>query len=160
MKRGFDMDSFEIGDRVRWAHAVFQPEKQDAEGNATRKHNIGRIALLEDDRDTAELMRLILGDEHHIAWFSTAGDFLEVFQTDAFDLILLDISLPDASGLELYASIRDRSKAIPVIVISGHAELEAIQEAKRRGVSDYITKPIVDLDALCETVRCKLRQCL
>ena len=150
------MDSFQIGDRVRWAHAVFQPEKQDAEGNATRKNNMGRIALLEDDRDTAELMRVILGDEHHLAWFSTARDFLEAFKTDAFDLILLDISLPDASGLELYASIRDRSKTLPVIIISGHAELDAIQEAKRRGVSDYITKP-VDLDALCETVRCNLR---
>jgi two-component system NtrC family response regulator len=113
---------------------------------------VGRIALLEDNADSADLIQIILSD-YHVEWFSMARPFLESFATNPFDLILLDISLPDTDGYDVYHSIRQINPNIPVIVISAHAQPEAIKEALEIGACDYITKPIIDVDAFREIVR-------
>jgi DNA-binding response OmpR family regulator len=113
---------------------------------------VGRIALLEDNADSADLIRIILS-EYHVEWFSMARPFLETFGTSAFDLILLDISLPDTDGYDVYHSIRRINPNIPVMIISAHAQPEAIKEALEIGACDYVTKPIIDVDAFREIVR-------
>jgi DNA-binding NtrC family response regulator len=113
---------------------------------------VGRIALLEDNEDSADLIQIILS-EYHVEWFSMAQPFLDSFPTSAFDLILLDISLPDTDGYDVYHSIRRIDPNIPVIIISAHAQPEAINQALALGACDYITKPIIDVDAFREIVR-------
>ena len=113
---------------------------------------MGRIALLEDNADSADLIQIILSD-YNVEWFSMAQPFLESFPTSAFDLILLDISLPDTDGYDVYHSIRQINPDIPVIIISAHAQPEAIKEALEIGACDYITKPIIDVDVFREIVR-------
>jgi DNA-binding NtrC family response regulator len=113
---------------------------------------MGRIALLEDNADSADLIQIILSD-HEVEWFSMAQPFLESFPNRAFDLILLDISLPDTNGYDVYHSIREINPDIPVIIISAHAQPEAIQEALEIGACDYITKPIIDVDGFREIIR-------
>ena len=113
---------------------------------------MGRIALLEDNADSADLIQIILS-EYHVEWFSMARPFLESFATRAFDLILLDISLPDTDGYDVYNSIRQINPNIPVIIISAHAQPEAIKASVGNRRSDYITKPIINVDAFREIVR-------
>ncbi len=116
------------------------------------RHRMGRIALLEDNADSADLIQIILS-EYHVEWFSMARPFLDSFATSAYDLILLDISLPDTDGYDAYHEIRQMNPSIPVIIISAHAQPEAIKEALEIGACDYITKPIIDVDAFREIVR-------
>ena len=117
-----------------------------------RQHYMGRIALLEDNVDSADLIQIIL-NEHNVEWFSMAQPFLESFGSSAFDLILLDISLPDTNGYDVYYAIRQVNPDIPVIIISAHAQPEAIKEALEIGACDYITKPIIDVDAFKDIIR-------
>jgi DNA-binding response OmpR family regulator len=118
---------------------------------------MGTIALLEDNHDTAELIQAILGDEHEVQWFPLAKSFLESFQRRPFDLILLDVSLPDTDGYVVYTLIRAQNPKVPVIVISAHAQPDAIRAAIDMGACEYITKPILDLERFRGAIRRNLR---
>ena len=67
------------------------------------------------------------------------------------DLLLLDMRLPDGSGLDLLAMLRDDNSALPVLVMSAYGEIEDAVSAMKSGASDYLKKPI-DLDELVITV--------
>lgn len=67
------------------------------------------------------------------------------------DLLLLDMRLPDGSGLDLLASLQDNSGTFPVLVMSAYGEIEDAVSAMKSGASDYLKKPI-DLDELMITV--------
>src|SRR5579872_4575046 len=114
---------------------------------------MGRIALVEDNQDSAELIQAVLADEHDVQWFETADGFLNSFNTESFDLVLLDISLPKTDGHELYETIRRKNPTIAVIIVSAHAQPEAIRDAISKGACDYVVKPILDLERFRATVR-------
>src|SRR5262249_51570063 len=99
-----------------------------------------------------DLIQVILND-YHVEWFSMARPFLDSFATTTFDLILLDISLPDTDGYNVYHSIRQLNATVPVVIISAHAQPETIREALEIGACDYITKPIIDVEVFREIVR-------
>jgi DNA-binding NtrC family response regulator len=115
-------------------------------------HSMGRIALVEDNTDSADLIQIILSD-YQVEWFSMARPFLDSLANTTFDLILLDISLPDTDGYDVYHSIRQTDPTVPVVIISAHAQPETIKEALEIGACDYVTKPIIDVDAFREIVR-------
>ena len=107
-----------------------------------------RILYVEDSEDTAEAVRIIL---------TTAGFNIEIAPNgkegiqktkDHFDLILLDIMLPDMSGWDIYEKVRGKKGTkyafLSALPISG----ERMKELKKNGVSDYITKPFVKKDLI------------
>jgi two-component system, NtrC family, nitrogen regulation response regulator NtrX len=114
---------------------------------------MARLALLEDDHDSAEVIQAILEGEHEVQWFPITRDFFESFHEIKFDIILLDISLSDTNGYQVYSYIRKHDTEIPVIVISAHAQPEAIQFALTIGVREYVTKPFLDLESFREIIR-------
>lgn len=71
------------------------------------------------------------------------------------DLVLLDIGLPDQSGMEVLRQIRADDPSLPVLVITAHGNLENAVEAKKRGATDYLVKPI-NLQELETTIRAVL----
>ena len=120
---------------------------------------MGHIALLEDNEDSAELIQLILADEHTLQWFSHPRRFLEIFTRSRFDLILLDIALPDLDGYTVYKLIRERDVGVPVIIISAHVRPGAIRAFGLTGACEYIAKPILDVDDFRERVRQSVGRC-
>src|SRR5262245_16049518 len=104
---------------------------------------MGRIALLEDSQDLAELVKAILEEEHLVQWFSLGQTFLDSFRANSFDLVLLDVAMPGLSGYEVYARIRDLDSRVPVIVISAHSRPQDVEDVRKLGISDYIGKPIL-----------------
>jgi two-component system, chemotaxis family, CheB/CheR fusion protein len=98
-----------------------------------------RLLLVEDHADSAELLAELLASRgHHVRIAGTAHDALACAAKETFDLVLSDVGLPDGSGYDLMATLRDRH-ALKGIALTGARVTEA---ASRSGFVAYLTKPI------------------
>ena len=104
--------------------------------------NLRDIVLIEDSASEAALARAYLENDFcrvHLAVTGTAGfDLIAEVQPD---IVLLDINLPDMSGLDVLDRLRDAADRVPVIMVSGISEIDSVVECMRRGALDYIAKP-------------------
>jgi DNA-binding response OmpR family regulator len=103
-----------------------------------------RIALLEDDRDQAEVLKIWLEDAGHtISLFLKSAEFLRVLKHDSFDLMVFDWLLPEMTGLEVLRRIRAESQAgVPVMFVTQQDRECDIVEALGSGADDYMIKPV------------------
>ena len=106
-----------------------------------------KILLVEDQNLIIKNLKLSLGNTYEIVSAKTYKEALEVDLSN-IDLVLLDISLPDGSGLDLYKHYKTL-KNIPIIFLTANDEEETIVKAFDMGADDYLTKPfkIVELKA-------------
>ena len=102
-----------------------------------------KVLVVEDAPDLVEIIGLSLG----IRWpgtdvlASSSGlEALRLAETQAFDLVILDLGLPDVDGLEVLQTIRGRSR-VPIIVVTGRAAVADRVKGLEMGADDYITKP-------------------
>jgi two-component system nitrogen regulation response regulator GlnG len=95
--------------------------------------------------------RAFPGPEITLLTAASAQGGLEMFGQAQPDVIILDINLPDASGLETFRHIHERDPRVPVIFITGHGTTATAIEAMRLGAFEYLLKPL-ELDSLCELV--------
>jgi two-component system cell cycle response regulator CtrA len=101
-----------------------------------------RILLVEDDSATAQFAQLMLksaGFNVYATGFGEEG--VDLAKLYAYDIILLDLNLPDMSGFEVLRALRTAKVKTPVMVISGQAGLEDKIAGLGHGADDYITKP-------------------
>lgn len=113
-----------------------------------------RIAVVEDNADNRLLVRVILEEQYELDEYETGPEALDGFRRARPDLVLLDISLPGMDGTEVLRHIRadEALRTLPVIALTAHAM--AGDRAKYLGMSfnDYVTKPILDEEALLESI--------
>ncbi len=101
-----------------------------------------RILLVDDHADTCEaLKRLLTARGHTVAVRHDMRSALETAQSDQFDLLISDVGLPDASGLELMTRLRGNS-SIPGIAISGFGTMADIEKSFAAGFSEHLVKPV------------------
>ncbi|MBX7207482.1 MAG: sigma-54 dependent transcriptional regulator [Verrucomicrobiaceae bacterium] len=116
------------------------------------------VLIIEDEHALAAALATIvrrLGAEPAVAASGAGG--IDKFSRRAFDLIVLDIGLPDMSGLDVLRRIRAQaSGSPPVLVITAHGTLENALEARRLGASDYFLKPL-DLAEFHQALRSFLK---
>lgn len=98
-----------------------------------------KILLVEDQNLIIKNLKLSLGNTYEIVSAKTYKEALEVDLSN-IDLVLLDISLPDGSGLDLYKHYK-ALKNIPIIFLTANDEEETIVKAFDMGADDYLTKP-------------------
>ncbi len=111
------------------------------------------VLIIEDEAALASALALLvkrIGGEPATAASAALG--LEMLTERQPALVILDIGLPDLNGLEALARIRTHDAALPVLVITAHGNLENAVEAKKRGASGYLVKPL-DLHELEDTLR-------
>lgn len=102
---------------------------------------MAKLMLVEDDRDIAAGIQYSLQAEGHTVLHSlNRANALAMLQTDTFDLLLLDISLPDGSGYDVFRAAR-ASGAVPVIFLTARDDEANIVMGLDMGADDYITKP-------------------
>ncbi len=112
-----------------------------------------KVMVAEDEEITRKHLLRVLSDEGYEV-FGT-GDGLEALkkaEKEDFDLLITDIKMPGLDGLELLNTIKEKSPAIEVIVITGFGSIGSAVEAIRKGAYDYITKPF-ELDDLLNKVK-------
>ncbi len=118
----------------------------------------GRILLVEDDADFAFALSRALkmqGYEAHTARDGQAG--LAAARSLAFDAVILDLGLPDASGHDVLATLTTTDPHVPVIVLSGRDDAASAVRAMKEGAWDYLTKPLSSEELFLVLERCRDR---
>ena len=102
----------------------------------------GSILVVDDEAEIREGLELLLSSEGYGVSSAETGDAgLAKLEEQPFDLLLLDVSLPDRNGLELLREIRRRDPYLSVVLITAYASIEMARAAFKSGAQDYITKP-------------------
>jgi len=107
------------------------------------------VHIVDDDEGIREGLGLLLesvGQPYES--YSSAIDFLEVYDASKSGCLVLDIRMPRMSGLELQEKLNDQGFLLPVIFITGHGDIPMAVEAMRRGALDFIRKPFREQDLL------------
>jgi PleD family two-component response regulator len=102
-----------------------------------------KVLLVEDDPDDAEFLRLSLAqhnDSTRITHTSRISDAVTVLENERFDVVLLDLNLPDGRGPECVERIRKADELVPIVVLSGHGDEDFAVEILNLGVQDYLVK--------------------
>ncbi len=116
------------------------------------------VLLVEDNPGDASLVRRMLGgidEPFRITHVTKLSEGLEQIQKGDTDVVLLDLGLPDSSGLETLARTRAQAGSVPIIVITGLSERETAVQALNQGAQDFIAKERVDVHLLARAIlRC------
>src|SRR5262245_10553734 len=101
-----------------------------------------RVLVVDDDDDIRTFLASVLAKQSiTVATAGSGADAMALLGREAFDVVLLDLRLPDASGLDVLRWARDADVDTEFVVLTGHAEVEAAVEAMRLGAYDFIGKP-------------------
>ena len=111
----------------------------------------GKILIVDDEADLRLLLKSILESDYTVAEAENGAALKKLFTAEAPDVILLDLNLPDANGLDLLPQIKKSWPNAEVIVLTGAATFEAAVEATKRGAYHFINKPF-DTAALLVTI--------
>jgi two-component system nitrogen regulation response regulator NtrX len=116
---------------------------------------MSRILIIEDEASIRRVLVKILTEENAQYQVFEAEDGLigtEMIKKDDFDLVLCDIKMPKMDGVEVLEAVKKIKPEIPMVMISGHGDLDTAVNTMRMGAFDYISKP-PDLNRLLNTIR-------
>lgn len=116
---------------------------------------MSKILIIEDEAAIRRVLTKILSEESDTYQVEEAEDGLqglEKIKNSDYDLVLCDIKMPKMDGVELLEAVKKIKPEIPMVMISGHGEMETAIQTMRLGAFDYISKP-PDLNRLLNTVR-------
>ena len=119
---------------------------------------MSKILIIEDEAAIRRVLAKILSEESDTYQVIESEDGLEgieLIKKEDFDLILCDIKMPKMDGVEVLEAVKKIKPEIPIVMISGHGDLDTAVNTMRLGAFDYISKP-PDLNRLLNTVRIAL----
>lgn len=110
------------------------------------------VYIVDDEEPVRKALRFLTKSvDLKSASFDNAKDFLDSVDTLGPGCLLLDVCMPDMTGLELQEALTERSVEMPVIIITGHADVPTAVKAMKAGASDFIEKPF-DSEELLERI--------
>lgn len=114
---------------------------------------MAKILVIDDQRGIRATLKDILEMEGHtVALAEDGAKGVETFGGGAFDLVLTDIKMPAMDGMEVLTKVTESRPDCPVIMISGHGDIDTAVESIKRGAYDFIQKPL-DLNRLLITIK-------
>jgi FixJ family two-component response regulator len=120
--------------------------------------NPGVVFIVDDDAEVRQSWECVLAAaDLSVRSFPSAEDFLRQADCDQPCCLILDLRMPGMGGQKLLETLRQRHPALPVIVMSGHADVPAVIQSMKLGAVDFLTKP-VDPAALAVKLRQLLEQ--
>ena len=109
----------------------------------------GTVLVIDDEPVLQDVLgSLLKGDGFDYLQATTAADGLQILREEEVDVVLLDLMLPDRSGLDLLPDIREFDPRLPVVVITAYSSVESAIEAMRRGAFHYVPKPFKNEEVL------------
>ena len=117
-----------------------------------------RLLVVEDEKRIADfLSRGLQSAGYAVDTVNTGGDAVEMVHSTEYDLVVLDLGLPDMDGLQVLEKIRNRKVIPPVLILSARDSVDDRVKGLEQGADDYLVKPF-DLDELLARIRALLRR--
>ncbi len=114
---------------------------------------MSKILVIDDERAIRNTLKEVLEYEKHEVDLAEDGPSgLEIFNANSYDIVLCDIKMAKMDGIEVLQKIYETSPEIPVVMISGHGNIDTAVEAIKKGAFDFLEKPL-DLNRLLITIR-------
>ena len=124
---------------------------------------VERILVIDDEPDMLMLLRMII--EENTAWevetTNNPSEGLKMVMQNDYSLVIADLKMPGMDGMEVFEELKEMAPDIPVIIITAYGSLEIAEDARKKGVSDFITKPfrkdtiLFTMDRVLELARVK-----
>src|SRR5579872_4899902 len=115
----------------------------------------GKVLVIDDEADIREGLELLLTSEgFSVDLAQNATEGLRKLEERPYDLVLLDLMMPDRSGMDVLAEVRERDRETPIFMITAYGSVEAAVQALKLGASDYFSKPwdneklIIEIDRM------------
>jgi len=115
------------------------------------------ILVVDDDIAHRTMLRILLGWEYEISEADCGLEAIEKVQKTPFDMVLMDVCMPEINGLEALGKIKAFNPEIPVIMMTAYSSSDTVAEALQKGAYDYLTKPF-DFDTLRLTIEKAMAQ--
>lgn len=101
----------------------------------------GKVLIVDDQDDIRTLLSAVLEDDYTVTHAASGAALQQAFSNEQPDVVLLDVKLPDADGLDLLPQIKKRWPETEVIVLTGHGTMSMAVEAGKRGARTFLAKP-------------------
>jgi len=115
----------------------------------------GKVLVVDDESDIRESLEDLLTSEgYSVEMAPNATEGLQKIEHGSYDLVLLDLMMPDRSGMEVLQDVRQRDKETPIFMITAYGSVEAAVHALKLGANDYFSKPwdneklIIEIDRM------------
>ncbi len=106
------------------------------------------ILVIEDDIDIAENISELLSDSYTIVCTFSGKEALRAAHSQTFDVVLLDIYLPDMTGVQLLPLLKASQKDVQIVIMTAYKEIEVAVKTLKNGACDYLNKPFFEMDLL------------
>lgn len=114
---------------------------------------MAKILIVDDEKSIRKTLREILEyEKYQVDEAADGAEGVSLIEKNKYDIILCDIKMPKMDGIEVLEKIMERTSDTPVVMISGHGNIETAVEAVKKGAFDFISKPL-DLNRLLVTIR-------
>lgn len=114
---------------------------------------MSKILVIDDEKSIRNTLKEVLEYENHQVDLAEDGERgIEMFTTGSYDIVLCDIKMAKMDGIEVLGKIEEISSDIPVVMISGHGNIDTAVDAIKKGAFDFLEKPL-DLNRLLITIR-------
>ena len=114
---------------------------------------MANILIIDDEKSIRRTLREILEYEGYKVEEAADGmEGLDALKNNSFDAVLLDIKMPKMDGMEVLEKVQQQFSDLPVIMVSGHGNIDTAVEAVKKGAYDFVAKPM-DLNRLLITLR-------
>ncbi|HEX6713321.1 MAG TPA: SpoIIE family protein phosphatase [Thermoleophilaceae bacterium] len=115
------------------------------------------VVLIEDSEDYAKAVKTMLdypaGGAFRVTHFTKLADALEYVPTTEVSCLLVDLNLPDATGIEAVAALQDAAPSVPIVVLTGLDDDRLALDAMHAGAQDYLVKGRADVDLITRSIR-------
>src|SRR5581483_10393512 len=115
----------------------------------------GKVLVIDDELDIREGLEMLLQSEGYTVELAQNGtEGLHRLESHAYDLVLLDLMMPDISGMDVLSEVRKRDRDTPIFMITAYGSVEAAVNALKLGANDYFSKPwdndklIIEIDRM------------
>ncbi|MGA2800916.1 MAG: sigma-54 dependent transcriptional regulator [Verrucomicrobiota bacterium] len=116
-----------------------------------------KVLIVDDQADIRRLLVSVLKEQYDVAQADSGAALQKYFSQEAPDVVLLDVKLPDADGLDLLPQIKKRWPETEVIVLTGHGTVSMAVESGRRGAYNFLSKPFEN-EKLLADVKCAVER--
>ena len=106
-----------------------------------------KIAIIDDEQEILETLARFLkrSEKFEIETFSNPQTALNKIKNGSFDLVLLDIMMPEINGMDILKELKSSNPNVKVIMMTAYSTIDKVVESNKVGAEDYVTKPFVSL---------------